>query len=206
MKQRTNIHRKIYKQHCGEIPVDSDGRTYDIHHIDGDDSNNDISNLIAVSIKEHYAIHEAQSDWGACIAIEMRMGRDPDLISELNRKKVEDGTHHLLSGDVQRASGRANFDRAISLNRHSSQLKQTCQFCGVTCSVNMFSRYHGDKCLKNPENNEIRVASNRKKIHTSEGVFDSRLLASKHFNITPQAVGLRCKSTSEKWSDWHYVV
>jgi hypothetical protein len=205
MKQRTNIHRKIYKQHYGEIPVDSDGRTYDIHHIDGDDSNNDISNLIAVSIKEHYVIHEAQSDWGACIAIEMRMGRDPDLISDLNRKKVEEGTHHLLGGEIQSASWRANYERARELNRLPHQIKKTCSYCGITCSTNMFGRFHGERCLKNPNNTEIRVASNRKKIHTSDGIFDSRLLASKHFKITPQAVGLRCKNTSEKWSDWYYL-
>jgi len=27
------FYRKIYEQHYGPIPVDSDGRTYEIHHI-----------------------------------------------------------------------------------------------------------------------------------------------------------------------------
>jgi hypothetical protein len=31
----TNNYRKIYENHNGIIPKDSDGRTYEIHHIDG---------------------------------------------------------------------------------------------------------------------------------------------------------------------------
>lgn len=53
-------YRKIYEQHYGPIPKDSDGRTYEIHHIDGDHSNNDPSNLKCVSIQEHYDIHHSQ--------------------------------------------------------------------------------------------------------------------------------------------------
>lgn len=53
----TNIYRKIYESHYGPIPIDETGRTYEIHHIDGNSENNDISNLKCVSIQEHYNIH-----------------------------------------------------------------------------------------------------------------------------------------------------
>ena len=38
-------YRKIYERHYGPIPKDSDGRTYEIHHVDGNHSNNKIENL-----------------------------------------------------------------------------------------------------------------------------------------------------------------
>jgi len=94
-KKRTpaRIYRKIYEQHNGPIPKDSDGRTFDIHHIDGDDSNNDPQNLVALSIKDHYDVHYRQGDWTSCMAIEMRMRLSPNLFTELNLQRVKDGTH-----------------------------------------------------------------------------------------------------------------
>ena len=104
------IYRKMYEQHFGPIPKDEDGRSYEIHHIDGNNSNNDIQNLKCVTIKEHYDIHYAQEDWAACLLISLRMNVSPELKSELSRKtslyyvnkRVNEGTHHFLGGEIQR--------------------------------------------------------------------------------------------------------
>jgi len=53
----TTNYRKIYEQYYGPIPRDEQGRSYEIHHIDGNHSNNDPTNLKCVSIQEHYDIH-----------------------------------------------------------------------------------------------------------------------------------------------------
>jgi len=53
----SSIYRTIYEQYFGKIPKDSQGRSYEIHHLDGNHENNDISNLRCVSIQEHYDIH-----------------------------------------------------------------------------------------------------------------------------------------------------
>ena len=53
-------YRKIYETYNGPIPIDEEGRKYDIHHIDGDYTNNDPTNLKAVTIQEHYDIHWEQ--------------------------------------------------------------------------------------------------------------------------------------------------
>ena len=66
-------YRKIYRDHCGPIPRDKDGRSYEIHHIDGNSSNNDITNLKCVSIQEHYEIHKSQGDHAACLIMSDRM-------------------------------------------------------------------------------------------------------------------------------------
>ncbi len=48
-----NKYRKIWIEHFGEIPKDEHGTTYEIHHIDRDRSNNDITNLMCVSVRYH---------------------------------------------------------------------------------------------------------------------------------------------------------
>lgn len=123
----TKHYRKIYENHHGSIPRDEDGRSYDIHHIDGDHSNNDPSNLMSVSIQQHYDIHYAQEDWIACHRLGTKMKLSPELLSLLSRlnakhqiqigthpfmrrkdgtsiqtDKITAGTHHFLSGEIQR--------------------------------------------------------------------------------------------------------
>lgn len=114
----TKDYRKIYEQYNGKTPVDSDGRKYDIHHIDGNRENNDPTNLIAVTIQEHYDIHFNQRDWAACLMIAARMEIDPKTKSELakksNKKRIEDGSHPFV--------GDTNPSKLASKNKtHPSQ-------------------------------------------------------------------------------------
>jgi hypothetical protein len=99
-------HRKIYENYYGPIPKDREGRTYEIHHIDGNHSNNDISNLKAVTIQEHYNIHYSQGDWAACFLMAKRMKLSPEETSALSsltqRRRVREGTHHFLGGKISK--------------------------------------------------------------------------------------------------------
>jgi hypothetical protein len=79
-------YRQIYKEHYGEIPTDSNGITFDIHHIDGNRRNNNISNLKAISVKEHYEIHKSQGDWGACLLLSNRLNLTLEEKLEINKK------------------------------------------------------------------------------------------------------------------------
>lgn len=103
---RDRSYRKIYKQYYGEIPVDADGRSFEIHHIDGDHSNNNPLNLKAVSIQEHYDIHYGQGDWYACLLISGALNISPKEKSELSRlaalEAVKNGTHNFLGGEIQK--------------------------------------------------------------------------------------------------------
>ena len=75
----TKIHRKIYEDyHSVRLPSD-----IEIHHIDGNHDNNDISNLKPVTIQEHYNIHYSQGDWAACLLMSHRMKIDPAERSRL---------------------------------------------------------------------------------------------------------------------------
>jgi hypothetical protein len=97
----TANYRKIYENHYGKIPKEKDGRSYQIHHVDGNHNNNHYTNLICVTEKEHYDIHLSQGDWQACQIMAVRMKKSFTTISELARKgalrRVKEGTHNLLA-------------------------------------------------------------------------------------------------------------
>lgn len=99
-----SIYRKIYEQHYGPIPYDEHGRTFDIHHIDGNRKNNDPKNLIALSKKDHYDVHYSQEDWAACMLIAESLKVSPEeksLMAKLNhQKRISNGTHPFLGGEV----------------------------------------------------------------------------------------------------------
>jgi hypothetical protein len=62
-------HRKIYEEFHGvKIP-----KFMDIHHIDGNHSNNDPLNLKLVTVREHYDIHLSQCDYGAAYMVSLRL-------------------------------------------------------------------------------------------------------------------------------------
>lgn len=96
-----NQYRKIWEAHNGPIPKDNNGRSYEIHHIDGNHHNNTIENLRLVTIEEHYKIHESQMDWGACLLIAKRMNVTSEVQSKLSsalaRSRIENGTHNFSS-------------------------------------------------------------------------------------------------------------
>jgi len=87
-------YRKIWEEYNQtSIP---DG--YEIHHIDGNNTNNDPANLLCVSIEDHLQIHKRQEDWGAVQAILARMA-NREGIKEAARKaqikRLEENRHNF---------------------------------------------------------------------------------------------------------------
>ena len=88
MARRNTNYRKIWESHYGPIPKDITGRSLEIHHIDGDHTNNSIDNLKLVTLEEHYDLHRAQEDWGACYALSLRLKKSPEEISYLAKQSA----------------------------------------------------------------------------------------------------------------------
>jgi hypothetical protein len=113
----TTKYRKIYENHCGSIPKDETGRTYEIHHIDGNKNNNIIDNLQCVSIQEHYDIHYNQGDWFAALRIAASMKIPHEELSRLaslgQKKLVKNGNHNF--------QGRGPSQKLLAEGKHSSQ-------------------------------------------------------------------------------------
>jgi hypothetical protein len=111
-------YRTIWIKAFGPIPTDEDGRSFEIHHRNGDGTDDRLENLQCVSIHEHFEIHLSQGDYGACASILQRLGTDPVLAAELNRqggkiagmksKANQTGWHNP---EVKRRGGLAMKDR-----------------------------------------------------------------------------------------------
>lgn len=99
-------YRRLWRKYYGAIPLDELGRRYDIHHIDGNRENNDIENLMCISMQEHMELHISQGDWAAAFRIAQRMGIDPAIKSELmslsNKKRLQAGTHPFQQPDIRK--------------------------------------------------------------------------------------------------------
>jgi hypothetical protein len=78
-------YRKIWENANGPIPKDELGRSYEIHHIDKNRKNNDISNLMCVSIEEHYKIHLNQKDYAAACMVAERLDLQKQKLDTLYR-------------------------------------------------------------------------------------------------------------------------
>ncbi len=144
------IYRKIYEQHYGQIPKDSNGRSYEIHHINGDHSDNRIENLKLVTIEEHYQIHQDQENWGACFVMLPRMKLSPTEISKKasenakkgSIKRIAEGTHNFL--DKGESSKRAKL--RVEKGTHNFLNKLTCPHCDKKAHIGLYNQWHGDKC------------------------------------------------------------
>lgn len=142
------FYRRLYEKHYGPIPKDHNGRSYDIHHIDGDRSNNSIENLQAVSIEEHYAIHERNGDWFACLKIAAKMKMSTQDLSDLakknNKKMLERGTHPL----TKRKDGTSHVtDRIAKGTWHMSRRSDGSSITSdrVKNGTHPLANYTGDK-------------------------------------------------------------
>ena len=93
-------YRKIWEKTYGSIPKDIDGRSYEIHHIDGNHKNNSIENLKCLTIKEHYDEHYKNGDYGACVMIAKRMRLPHDYISNIQRGVKRPGIGGVKKGTI----------------------------------------------------------------------------------------------------------
>lgn len=101
-------HRKVWEEHHGAIPRDNTGRSYEIHHVDGNHNNNNINNLLCVTIEEHYRIHYDQGDYAACMIMFNRMKVAPEEKSRIARlantgeNNPQFGTRWITNGTINK--------------------------------------------------------------------------------------------------------
>ena len=75
----------------------------------------------------------------------------PEKRSEDQRRRVENGTHHLLSGEIQRKTNA----KLVAEGKHPFQKLLTCEYCGTEGRGAGFRYNHGDYCRDNPDNKRI---------------------------------------------------
>lgn len=123
---RYKDYRKIYEKHHGPVPVESNGRKYHIHHVDGDRTNNNPENLIAVTAQRHFEIHYEQGDIGACLALARILKIPSKTFSELCSKRsiklTKEGRLNLLRPDHR---------KNVSTFQHKLWNEKTHNFIGL---------------------------------------------------------------------------
>lgn len=114
-------YRKIWQKVYGPIPKDQQGRTYEIHHIDGNRKNNNIVNLQCLSIQEHYELHLSQGDYAAAFRIAQRMGISVEeksrLMSLSNKKRLEVDNHPFINKEIREKAAKT-IKKQISDGTH----------------------------------------------------------------------------------------
>lgn len=131
MKYRSN-YRKIYEQDFGSIPNDNNNIPFDIHHKDGDRTNNSIENLEALSVQDHYNRHYEQGDWGACFALANRITMSFEERSALSKlvqaRNIERGVHNFLKRPDGNSVGRDTARRLAKEGNHLFQTERAKQW------------------------------------------------------------------------------
>lgn len=122
---------------------------FEIHHIDGNRSNNDPSNLQAVTIEQHLQIHLLQNDHGTVQAILIRMNRSVDenelLIQsapKLQKKLLDQNRHNF-----QKDSCIKNRKTAIKKEHEKRKSLGKGAFWSISDTVEN-SRYAGKKAAE----------------------------------------------------------
>lgn len=99
-------YRKLWEQHHGPIPKDEYGRTYDIHHIDGNRKNNSLDNLVCLSIEDHYKIHlkqfeetKSEKEFASLVFLSKRMNRTIESLTGWTRSdETKEKIRQTLTG------------------------------------------------------------------------------------------------------------
>ena len=149
-------YRQIWIKKHGKIPIDNNGRSYEIHHIDGNRKNNSIENLVCISIDEHYQIHLKNGQIHAANLIANRMNKPlltghhctdevKKKISDSKKGKLKSETHKQKMSDAKKGKV---FTESHKQNLKKEKLKLTCPVCGLTGGANAIKRFHYDKCGK----------------------------------------------------------
>ena len=163
-------YRKLFENTYGQIPKDEFGRSYEIHHIDRNRKNNDISNLACVSIEEHYKIHLSQGDYDAAsmIAERLKLSKEElDLLYKLSKNTYKKG-HSPWN------KGKKNVYTEDQIKRISETTKKSMKGKNVGSENPMYGK----------------LPHNTRKVETLDGtkVFESGRAAAKHFNIAPATI------------------
>lgn len=152
------LHRMVWEYNNGPIP---DG--YEVHHVDGDKSHNDIENLQLLPREEHGRLHmrdpdrKEQSRRAIATAAEFskKWHQTPDGIEFHSKHAREYWEHAQLRTYVCRFCGKefqsrtSNSSAAFCCNSHKSAWRRKqgydnetriCPVCGKEYSVNRYSK------------------------------------------------------------------
>lgn len=102
------LHRIVWEYHNGEIP-----KGFEVHHIDGDRANNDISNLQLLTENEHHGIHM----------------NDPAR-KEQSRRDIKKASEHAKAWHKTDAGFKFHSDHMKEYWKNAPANTYICTYCG----------------------------------------------------------------------------
>ena len=141
--EKTKLHRYIWEKYNGPIP-----EGYEIHHIDRNKLNNDISNLTILTTKDHHALH-------ARLMTDEERERSRKILEERARPKACE-----WHGSEEGRKWHSKHGKEVSEHLHDVKIKKICKCCGkefydngfnsaLFCSNNCKSKWRRDAGLDN---------------------------------------------------------
>ena len=130
---RERLHRYVWEYYNGcKIP-----KGFDVHHIDGNKDNNDISNLTCITRKRHNQIHSDSKTWTEQQLKEARERMD-------HARKYASEWHKSEEG---RAWHREQYEKTLGKAKQI-KTKRICEYCGKTYETISTgnSRFCSNKC------------------------------------------------------------
>ncbi len=185
--------RDVWIKHFGEIPKDEQGRSFEIHHLDGDKNNNSIENLICISIEEHYKIHYDRGDWSACVLIAKRMSLPSDYVSSIQQGVKRPGVGGVKKGTVPWNKDVKGY-KLILTEEGKRRKKQARPPCTISdADVRLIRKQYADRVFIS---DRVGIVSKNGRPLSYERAF-SRHYA-KIYNVSPVYIDRIIKNKSRK--------
>lgn len=177
-------YRKIWEATNGPIPKDQLGRSYEIHHVDGNRKNNELSNLQCVSIEEHYKIHIDQKEYGSAFIIAQRMNLSLEEMKLLTEKMAKskigkdpwnkgktgiyskETIHRIAEATSKSSKGRQAWNKGLN-KETDKRVKKASE----KISESLLGLMTGEKNpMKNPETSKKAGMANKGRIPWNKGL------------------------------------
>lgn len=113
--KRRRVYRPIFEKFFGPIPHEADGTPYDVHHKNGDHSDNSPNNLEAITHSRHAAIHALERS---------NRGTHPmssEVSKKLTKSRMDAGTHNAIIPGTCPHCGKVG--KKLSISWHASRCK-----------------------------------------------------------------------------------
>ncbi len=132
------LHVYVWEKHNGPVP-----KGHDVHHIDGNKDNNDISNLECVLRKTHHEKHMRE--------------RGPEELRRIMDEYVRPLAIDWHKSEEGRAWHREQYNASLA-GKWADTVTKVCEYCGKEYSVPALVAYRSHFCSNNCKSQHRRVS------------------------------------------------
>lgn len=136
-KNAKQLHRAVWEYYNGKIP-----EGHQIHHIDGDIDNNDISNLECISRKDHLSMHAQKN-------------KENDEYVNKNRKQLAEASKRAALWHSSGEGKKWHSEHAKNSIQKTQRIEKKCAFCEKTMQALPWQEYCCQSCQEKARRRRI---------------------------------------------------